>query len=215
MVSCLCTVDSIRHQFLPGIEVVYEKARSVRQVCFFERTSFFCFVFSQPHLTQTQLAHHKHETEVASPQYTLHWHLQHLIPQNPIAAVSVPGSGQKKPQLVLPNTETRHWICQVKAEKRQRPSLPPLTDPFANPRTTAFAVPQQQRDQSPGEREPERPCERTPGGIGASAGEADRSSHSPRFRALMCMLFSQTGNTKNVCIPTRLDNAGLICSLFY
>ncbi len=23
-----------------------------------------------------------------------------------------------------------------------------------------------------------------------------------------CMLLSQTGNTKNVCIPTRLDNAG-------
>ncbi len=114
-------------------------------------------------------------------------------------------SDWKNPQRVLPNPEMRHWICQVKAGKRQRP--PPLTDPFANPRTAAFAVPRQQRDQSPGEREPERPRERTPGGIGASAGEAHRSAHSQRSRA-QTMLFSQTGNTKNVSIPTRLDNAG-------
>ncbi len=94
-----------------------------------------------------------------------------------LVAVSVSRSGRKKPQRVLPNPKTRHWTCQVKAEKRQCPSLPPLTDPFANPKTAAFAVPQQQRYQSPGEREPERPRERTPGGIGASAGEAHRSAH--------------------------------------
>ncbi len=184
---------------IPGIEVVYEKTRSVRQVCLLNESppsllanrSFYFIFISQPHLTQPQLAHHKHETEVASPQYTLHWHLQHLIPQNQIAAVSVPWSARKKPQRVLPNPETRHWICQVKAEKRQSLSLPPLTDPFANPRTAAFAVPRQQWDQSPREREPEHPRERTPGGIRASALE-----HWP------CMLFSKTGNTKNVCIPT-------------
>ncbi len=132
---------------IPSIEVVCETARSVRQVCFMnERPPSLLanrYLISQPLFSQPQLAPHKHATEVASPQYTLHWHLQHLIPQNQLAAVSVPRSGWKKPQRVLPNPETRHWICQVKAEKRQRLSLPLLTDPFANPRTVAFAVPRQ------------------------------------------------------------------------
>ncbi len=79
---------------IPGIEVVREKARSVRQVCFLnERPPSLLanrYSISQPLLSQPQLAPHKHETEVVSPQYTLHWHLQHLIPQNQIAAVSVP-----------------------------------------------------------------------------------------------------------------------------
>ncbi len=99
--------------------------------------------------------------------------------------VSVPRSGRKKPQRVLPNPAKRHWTGQVKAEIRLCPSLTPLTDLFTNPRTVTSAVPRQQRDQSPGEHEPERPhCERTPGGIGASAREAHRSAHSQRSRAL-------------------------------
>ncbi len=61
------------------------------------------------------------------------------------------------------------------------PSLAPLTDLFANPRTVASAVLQQQRDQSPREREPECAlCKSTPGGIGVSAREAHRSTHSQR-----------------------------------
>ncbi len=155
------------------------------------------YIISQPLLSQPQPAPHKHETEVANPQYLLYWH--HLIPQNQIAAVYVPRSGRKKPQRMLPNPDTKCWTCQVKAEMRQCPSLPPLTDPFANSRTAAFAVPRQQRDQNPGEREPECPRERTPGGIRASVREAYRSAHSQRSRA--CIL-SQTSNTKNVCIPT-------------
>ncbi len=99
--------------------------------------------------------------------------------------VSVPRSGWKKPQRVLPNPDKRHWTCQVKAEIRLCPSITPLTDLFVNPRTVTSAEPRQQRDQSPGEREPERPhCERTPGGIGASAREAHRSAHSQCSRAL-------------------------------
>ncbi len=113
------------------------------------------------------------------PQYLLHWHLQHLIPQSQIVAASVPWSGRKKPQRMLPNPETRHWTCQVKAEKRQCPSLSPLTDPFGNPRTAAFAVPRQQRDQNPGERQPERPRKRTPGGIGVLS-SADCACSSPK-----------------------------------
>ncbi len=187
---------------IPGIEVVHEKARNVRQVCLLNEhpPSLLAnrYSISQSLLSQPQLAPHKHETEVASPQYLLHWHLQHLIPQNQIVAVSVPRSGWKKPQRVLSNPETRHWTCQVKAEIRQCPSLPLLRDPFANSRTAAFAVPRQQRDQSPGERKPKHPRERMPGRIGASAGEAHRSAHE----RWPCMLLSQTGNTKNVCIPT-------------
>ncbi len=97
--------------------------------------------------------------------------------------MSVPRLGRKKPQRVLPNPEKRHWTCNVKAEIRLCPSLTLLTDPFANSRTAAFAVPRQQRDQTPGKSE--RPhCERTPGGIGVSAREANRSAHSQRPRAL-------------------------------
>ncbi len=132
---------------IPGIEVVHEKARSVHKVCLLnERPPSLLanrYSISQPLLSQPQLAPQKHETEVASPQYLLHWPLQHLIPQNQIVAVSVPWSWRKKLQHVLPNPETRHWTCQVKAEIRRCPSLPPPTVPFANPRTTAFAVPRQ------------------------------------------------------------------------
>ncbi len=130
---CLCTINSIRNRFfpwsphlgvdirkktaIPSVDVVREMARSVRQVCFLnERPPSLLanrYLISQPLLSQPQLAPHKHATEVASPQYTLQWHLQHLIPQNQIAAVSVPRSWRKKPQRVLPNPETRHWICQV------------------------------------------------------------------------------------------------------
>ncbi len=79
---------------IPSVEVVHKKARSVRQVCFLnERPPSLLanqYLISQLLLSQPQLAPHKHATEVASHQYTLHWHLQHLIPQNQIAAVSVP-----------------------------------------------------------------------------------------------------------------------------
>ncbi len=99
--------------------------------------------------------------------------------------MSVPRSERKKPQCMLPNPETRHWTCQVKAEIRLCPPLTPLTDPFANPRTAAFTVPRQQRDQSTGEHEPERPhCERMPGGNGVSAREAHGSAHNQHPRAL-------------------------------
>ncbi len=126
-----------------GAEVVRKKAGSIRQVCFLnERPPSLLanrYSISQTLLSQPQLAPHKHETEVASPQYTLHWNLQHLIPQNQIGAVYVLRSGRKKPQCMLPNPDTKHWTCQVKAEIRQCPSLPPLTDPFVNPRTAACA----------------------------------------------------------------------------
>ncbi len=69
----------------------------------------------------------------------------------------MPQSGQRKPQRMLPNSDKRHWTCQVKVEIRLCSSLSPLTDPFANPRTVASAVPRKQRNQSPGECEPERP----------------------------------------------------------
>ncbi len=211
---CSCTIKSIRNRFLPwsphlsveirekmaipGIEVVREMARSVRQVCNERPPPLLAnrYLISQPLLSQPQLAPHKHETEVVSPQYTLHWHLQHLIPQNQIAAVSVPRLGQKKPQRMLPNPETRHWICQVKAEKRMRPSLPPLTDPFANPRTAAFCCASAAVGPEPwGTR------------AWASSRKNSRRDRSVRswstLERWLCMLLSQTGNTKNVCIPTR------------
>ncbi len=186
---------------IPGVEIVHKKLKSVRHVCLSnEHIPFLLanqYIISQPLSSQPQPAPHKHETEVANPQYILHW--QHLIPQNQIAVVYVPRSRRKKPQSVLPNPDTKPWTFLVKAEIRQCPSLPPLTDPFANPRTAAFAVPRQQWDQSPGEHEPERPRERMVGGIGASVREAYRSA----LERWLCMLLSQTSNTKNVCISTR------------
>ncbi len=47
---------------------------------------------------------------------------------------------------------------------------------LCEPQDRSLRVPRQQRDQSPGEREPEHPRERTPGGIGASIGEAHHSA---------------------------------------
>ncbi len=190
---------------IPGVEAVHEKVKSVRQVCLLnERPPFLLanqYLIFQPLSSQPQPAPHKHETEVANPQYLLHW--QRLIPQNQIAAVYVLRLGRKKPQRVLPNPDTKHWTCQVKAEIRRCPSLPPLTDPFANPRTAAFAVPQQQRDQSPGEREPERPRERTPGGIGASVRETPRSSRALTVRVPL------PNKQHKVCVyPHPLNNAG-------
>ncbi len=41
--------------------------------------------------------------------------------------------------------------------------------------------------------------------------ECPQGKHIAVLTALerwLCMLLSQTGNTKNMCIPTRLDNAG-------
>ncbi len=103
---------------IPGVEVVHEKVKSVRQVCLLnERLPFLLanhYIISQPLSSKPQPAPHKHETEVANPQYLLHW--QHLIPQNQIAAVYVLRSGRMKPQRVLPNPDTKHWTCQVKAE---------------------------------------------------------------------------------------------------
>ncbi len=96
---------------IPGIEVVHETSRNVRQVCFLNEhpPSLLAnqYLISQLLLSQPQLAPHKH-ANVVSPQYTLHLHLQHLTPQNQIAAVSVPRSGRKIPQRVLSNPETRH-----------------------------------------------------------------------------------------------------------
>ncbi len=195
---------------IPGIEVVHEKVKSVRQVCLLnERLPILLanqYIISQPLSSQPQPAPHKHETEVANPQYLLNW--QHLIPQNQIAAVYVPRSGRKNPQRVLPNHDTKHWTCQVKAEIRQCPSLPPLIDPFANPRTSAFAVPRQQRDQSPGECEPEHPRERTPGGIGMSVREAYCSAHSQHSRALTVRAPLPNKQHKKFVYPHPLNNAG-------
>ncbi len=85
---------------IPGIEVVREKARSVRQVCFLnERPPSLLakrYSISQPLLSQPQLAPHKHETEVVSPQYTLHWHLQHLIPQNQLQYLCLDRGGRNR-----------------------------------------------------------------------------------------------------------------------
>ncbi len=95
---------------IPGVEVVHEKVKSVRQVCLLnERLPFLLanhYIISQPLSSKPQPAPHKHETEVANPQYLLHW--QHLIPQNQIAAVYVLRSGRMKPQRVLPNPDTKH-----------------------------------------------------------------------------------------------------------
>ncbi len=95
---------------IPGVEVVHEKVKSVHQVCLLnERLPFLLanhYIISQPLSSKPQPAPHKHETEVANPQYLLHW--QHLIPQNQIAAVYVLRSGQMKPQCVLPNPDTKH-----------------------------------------------------------------------------------------------------------
>ncbi len=43
------------------------------------------YIISQPLSSKPQPAPHKHETEVANPQYLLHW--QHLIPQNQSCSV--------------------------------------------------------------------------------------------------------------------------------
>ncbi len=187
---------------IPGVEAVHEKVKSVRQVCLLNEGLPFLlanqYLISQPLSSQPQPAPHKHETEVVNPQYLLHW--QRLIPQNQIAAVYVP-------QRMLPNPDTKHWTCQVKAEIRRCSSLPPLTDPFANPRTAAFAVPRQQRDQSPGEREPERPHKRTPGGIGASVRETHHSVQS-QSRALTVRVPFPNKQHKGCVYPHPLSNAG-------
>ncbi len=63
---------------VPGIVVVHEKARSIRQVCLLNEhaPSLLAnqYSTSQPLLLQPQPVPHKHETEVANPQYLLHWH---------------------------------------------------------------------------------------------------------------------------------------------
>ncbi len=95
---------------IPGVEVVHEKVKSVRQVCLLnERLPFLLakhYIIYQPLSSKPQPAPHKHETEVANPQYLLHW--QHLIPQNQIAAVYVLRSGRNKPQRVLLNPDMKH-----------------------------------------------------------------------------------------------------------
>ncbi len=58
------------------------------------------YLISQPLSSQPQPAPHKHETEVAHPQYLLHW--QHLIPQNQIFAVYLPQSRRKKCSACFP-----------------------------------------------------------------------------------------------------------------
>ncbi len=124
-------------------------ARSVRQVCLLnERPPSLLanqYFISQPLMSQPQPAPHKHETEVARPVPLALALTTSNSSESDSCSVCVPRSGRKKPQRVLPNPETRHWICQVKAEITRCPSLPPLTDPFANPRTAAFAVPRQTR----------------------------------------------------------------------
>ncbi len=56
---------------IPDVEVVHEKVKSVRQVCFLnEHLPFLLvnqYIISQPLLSQPQPASHKHETEVANP----------------------------------------------------------------------------------------------------------------------------------------------------
>ncbi len=62
---------------IPGVEAVHEKVKSVRQVCLLnERPPFLLanqYLIFQPLSSQPQPAPHKHETEVANPQYLLHW----------------------------------------------------------------------------------------------------------------------------------------------
>ncbi len=57
-----------------GIEVVLEKARSVRPFVivflFYKRPT--SLLANRPLLLQPQQAPHKHETDVANPQYLLH-----------------------------------------------------------------------------------------------------------------------------------------------
>ncbi len=147
---CLCTISSIRKRFLPwsphlGVEIrkngnprrwgcAREGKKRSSSCLLNERLPFLLanhYIISQPLSSKPQPAPHKHETEVANPQYLLHW--QHLIPQNQIAAVYVLRSGRMKPQRVLPNPDTKHWTRQVKAEIRRCPSLSSLTDPFCEP----------------------------------------------------------------------------------
>ncbi len=69
-------------------------------------------------------------------------------------------------------------------------------------------MPRQQRDQSPGEREPERPSERAAGVIGASAGEAHRSAHNQRSRALTVHAPLLNRQHKECVFPHPLNNVG-------
>ncbi len=162
----------------------------------------FFFLISQPHLTQPQLAHHKHETEVASPQYTLHWHLQHLIPQLQCLCLDRGGRNRSACFPTLRRgTENVSW--------RQRKGSAHLYLHWQIPLRTTGPQPSpclgNSGTRALGNAEPEHPRERTPGGIGASIGEGTSAVLSSADRA---MLLSQTGNTKNVCIPYPLDNAG-------
>ncbi len=90
---CLCTIDYNPRRW----GCAQEGKKSVRQVCLLNKHPPFLlanqYIISQPLLSQPQPAPHKNETEVANPQYLLHW--QHLIPQNQIAAEFVPRSGRK------------------------------------------------------------------------------------------------------------------------
>ncbi len=157
------------------------------------------YIISQPLSSKPQPAPHKHETEVANPQYLLHW--QHLIPQNQIAAVYVLRSGRMKPQRVLPNPDTKHWTRQVKAEIRWCPSLSSLTDPFCEPQDRSLRCASAAAGPEPWE---------TRAWASSKNARRDRSvrKHIAVLTASvlerwLCVLLSPTNNTDNVCIPTR------------
>ncbi len=192
---------------IPGIEVVRETARSVRQVCFLnERPPSLLanqYLISQPLLSQPQLAPHKHATEVASPQYTLHWHLQHLNPQNQIAAVSVPRSGGRNRsacfRTLRRGTESVRW--------RQRKGSARLHLRWQIPLRTPGLQPSLCLGNSGTRALPKRPRERTQGGIGAFAGEAHRSAQSQCSRALTVHSLLPNRQHKECVYPHPLDNA--------
>ncbi len=148
LVRCSCTINSIGNRFLRsrhiGVEIRKNGSRSWSWGCAREGKkrssflSFFNFFITNVLLLCWPIDRscynlNKLETEVVSPQYLLHWHYKHLIPQNQIVDVSVPQSERKKPQHVLPNTDKRHWTCQVRVEIRLCSSLTPLTDPLWTP----------------------------------------------------------------------------------
>ncbi len=152
------------------------------------------YIISQQLSSKPQPAPHKHETDVANPQYLLHW--QHLIPQNQIAAVYVLRSVRMKPQRVLPNPEA----LNPSGEGRDK-AVPVST--FADRSVLRTPGPQPSlclaaAGPEPWETRAWASSKKTPGGIGASVSISQCSQ--PAFSNADCVCSSPQQAIQRMCV---------------
>ncbi len=109
--------------------------------------------------------------------------VHHPISDN-LITIKFPRGGSSWVENGLNNLGWETWVYEL-GPSEAKPTVPQF-----------LLVASAKQDQSPREREPERPRERTPGGIGASTGEAHRSAHSQCSRAC----FSPKQATQRMCV---------------